>query len=264
MARAMDDLSGEHLPSDINSGSAPSTQFTAKAMGSAQTSLFAASCPHAPNPHQPWASQPNPAFNTSPLPFVTSSLPSRPTTAMTIRQRAQSTMDYLQSRLAKSSRLDMFMTMVRGKCPIEFAATGRLLAHVPFRGCDRASVLLPPVGWLKYKRLFKFEPYTYCYFCGLPQDRDQNGKAPDCHRSFRFIPGTICDFADFTYLTVWTLWHTEASRVAMLANFGLPPLMDYQDFARWAVTEEMMDGEYYKGLEVFIWYCERWLTSGRR
>jgi hypothetical protein len=177
---------------------------------------------------------------------------------MSIQQRVKHTQEYTLLRLHKSTRLDKFMTMTMGKCALEFATTGLLLDHKAFSQC-RPEAVTVPTTWQGYKRLYNWEGFSYCYFCGLPQDRNRNGEAPACHRAVSY--GVPCPFADFIFIVVWTLWHTDATRAQIIQDFGLLPDATYEQFAEWVVIEETMDGEYYKGLEVFIWYCERWLLS---
>lgn len=224
-------------------------------------------------PRRPISSQPPPyashpalasrTTHTTPRKYLPSSLPAKPK-APTIVERAIQSREYAQDRLQKSARLDTFMRIVVGKCPCCFARHGELMAHVPFSGCPTASAAIP-TNWLPFKQIFKgkFIPFCYCYNCGMPQDRLGNGEAPDCHRSYVFKKGSFCPWADFIFISLWCLWHQPTIRANILEIFGVSPDTDYATFLNWITTEDT-PGEYYKGLEVFLWYCEQWLACSQR
>lgn len=259
---------------DSDFGSEPFTPSMANAMDAVSIQAYS----RAPKPKLPlWASQPTLASQSTPRPIprpslrptprpiphpLTTSLPYSGPTAPNIQQRQQLTLGHMRTRLEKSASLDVYMPMVQGSCPIDFAITGSLKKHQAFSGCSLHASVIPPPGWIEYKKIFSWKPFSYCYWCGLPQDCNNNGESPDCHRRLIWTKGVPCAFAGFTYIVVWTLWHTPTSRAALIDHFGLPRSMTYQDFCQWATRED--DGEYYKGLEVFLWYCKRWLESGRR
>lgn len=211
----------------------------------------------------PSASQPSPYTTgvTSTPPVFPSSQPARSIGAG-IHDRVQMVRDFTSRRLQKSARLSTIMTIIQGKCPICFIRLGQLHDHKPWAGCDSSGNI--PNLWLGLKRSLKFEKFTYCYSCALPQDRGWNREAPECHRSFVFRKGVFCPWADFVYIAIWTLWHDVNKRALMTAKFSLSSDISYEDFASWIGSEEQMAGEYFKGLEVFLWFSEEWLSSGRR
>jgi hypothetical protein len=211
------------------------------------------------------ASQPPgvPPTSSAKLPKITSSLPASNLSAIT--QRAEANRQSTRDRLYKTARLEKFMPLIRGNCPCCFVLSGDLTEHKPFEGCPGGAEPIPS-DWLSFKAWFKgkFLPYCYCYNCGFPQDRHGNRESPDCHRGIKFGKGNFCPWADFSFIVVWCLWHHPRHRSALLSNFGLKPSLDYSEFIEWAVTEEVMHGEYHKALEVFLWYCEIWLATGKR
>jgi hypothetical protein len=40
--------------------------------------------------------------------------------------------------------------------------------------------------------------------------------------------------------------------------------MTLETFIEWVTDENALLGEYYKGLEVFVWFCDRWMETSRR
>jgi hypothetical protein len=178
-------------------------------------------------------------------------------------QRAQRARDFKQLRLAKSARLDRFLVLVRDKCPVEFVTSGQLLPHNAFAGCSYPEGLRVPMNnYLPFKRSFRnFEKFAYCWNCGSPQDRSGNQESPDCHRAFKYGRGMVCPWADFTFVAVFCMWHLPHLQAALLEAFALSSEMTYDDFVEWLALEEKEAGEYFKLLEVFLWYCERWHAS---
>lgn len=41
-------------------------------------------------------------------------------------------------------------------------------------------------------------------------------------------------------------------------KFNLDRNTTYDQFKGWAASEDKLGGEYYKALELFLWYCEKW------
>jgi hypothetical protein len=179
-----------------------------------------------------------------------------------IQQRQQNSQEAQQRRLATSSRLDMFMPILRDSCPVCFACRGQVVKHTAFRECP-PEISVPANEWMSFKRLFKFDKYTYCYNCGLPQDRGPVKESPQCHRGLRWGKGVFCPWADYVFIVLWCIWNTPSLLSPMLAAFRLPTNITYDDFVGWVTEENSVAGEYYHGLEAFVWFCERWTSSGR-
>jgi hypothetical protein len=165
--------------------------------------------------------------------------------------------------LAMSAKLNTFMTRTQGKCGRCFVTTGRLLQHEAFHGCPDDGFSIPEHWLTSVKDLFKFPKFTYCWNCGSPQDRRGNRESPDCHRTFVFRKGTICPWADFIYVAIWTLWNHSVYRPALLCNFGLPSDTDYDQFSQWLIIEDALQGRYYNGLELYLWFHEQWANGNR-
>jgi hypothetical protein len=133
--------------------------------------------------------------------------------------------------------------------------------HKAFVGCGENKSGVPE-AWQGFSTAFTFKPFHYCYYCHMPQDRGGAREAPQSHRSHVYQRKTPCAWADFLMITLHCLWHMPNRRSDLVFHFLLRKTMDYEEFARWA-TEDDTPGEYFKGLGVFLWYCERWLGKGR-
>lgn len=181
-----------------------------------------------------------------------------------VRARVQRTNDWKQKRLNKSATLDHFMTTFGGKCPVCLVTGSHLVpAHALFDDCSSAAAI-PRQGWLAFKRNFVFEKYSYCYSCGMPQDRNFNGESPACHRTVPWGKGSFCPWSDFICLVLWSTWYSQDIRAEALQSFQLPEDLSFVNFCDWVNAEDKQSGCYYNGLEVFLWFCERWEKNGRR
>jgi hypothetical protein len=206
-------------------------------------------------------SQPTRQTNTSYAPFASSPLATASNT--TIHQRQQNALNAQNIWLLKSAKLDTFMLILQDTCPACFATSGQLVKHIPFRECP-TEMIVPSAGWIAFKRSFRFVPYTYCFTCGLPQDRGAIKESPDCHRCVSWGKGVICPWADYVFIVIWCIWHTPRLRSKLLTENGLSADITYDDFVEWAKEEDPLEGEYYKALEVFIRFCETWQASWQR
>jgi len=177
--------------------------------------------------------------------------------------RRQSAIDAQNRRLATSGKLDTFMMILKETCPACFVCFGQLVKHPAFQGCSE-QMTIPQTGWVSLKRQFKFIPYTYCFNCGLPQDRGPIKESPDCHRGLTWGKGIFCPWADYVFIVIWSIWHVSERRATFLSHHNLDGDISYEDFLLWAMEEDALSGEYYKALEGFVWFCEQWMASWRR
>ena len=172
------------------------------------------------------------------------------------------------SRMEKSHLLNKLLNIVQGFYSVLFVTSaGKLVPHdhgQPFNtGCSHWPNSAAGTGptfcdYLTFKKRFSSAArFTYCYFCGSPQDRSGSHKeAPQCYRVAGF--GKVCPWADFPHMVVFFVWHTKDIRKEMIANFQLEEAMPYKEFVEWCVKEHRNEGEYTKMLEVFFWYCEKY------
>jgi hypothetical protein len=185
-----------------------------------------------------------------------SQLPQRqsatPTLSATSRVEASNSSN--AGRLRISSVLNRIMKLLEGCCPYHFVFDGAIQAHPYCDSCPGTDVVTK-AQWASLKKTFTFERYAYCFYCGFPQDRNRNGEAPSCHRTFGYTQR--CPWADFIFITLTLLWEIKEYRIALLLNFGLPENTSFNDYLDWINGEDLFAGEYYKGLMAFIWFCEQ-------
>lgn len=111
------------------------------------------------------------------------------------------------------------------------------------------------VGMAKYsefKRSFKFARFTYCYKCGLPQERNRNGEQPACHAGVKFGSGSVCPFDSFIFKTVFCISQRDTYKHLMKHQLGAPD--EWEAFLTWVVAEPG-HGQYNNLLEAFLFFC---------
>jgi hypothetical protein len=192
--------------------------------------------------------------------------------------RAMRAKGQITLRRERSERLSRYLDIVRGSCPIHLVASRRPEVHEPggdnidndrnkkgsISVCqlqlDSATrkIAFPFKKFLDFKHGFRYEPYTYCHYCGSPQDHKGNQEAPASHRQAGY-GGSPCPWSDFPYAVVFSIWHTNQAREEMMAHFQLEGAMSYDEFVAWCRKTEPGKGEYTKMLEVFLWHCEKLL-----
>lgn len=120
----------------------------------------------------------------------------------------------------------------------------------------------PRANYSEFRRSFKFGKFTYCYRCGVPQDRNRNGEAPMCHASYNFAQKKPCEFEHLVFRAAFCIWQKKELRCEMVAELGVAsPIGTQGGFTQWAIAEEREDGKYHNCLEAFLWFCgriERW------
>lgn len=177
------------------------------------------------------------------------------------------------AREDKSNLLDWFLRTVEGYCPVHFVTSAgglerhhgsinRINGGSLFHSCslDGGGSRFPFKSYLEFKKQFTFKAYDYCYFCGSPQTQKGRGEAPSCHlRPGVGFGSQLCPWADFPFVVVFSIWRTEIFRKDMMAAFKLDETMSYDGFKLWCKEEDRNGGEYFKMLEVFMWFCRKTL-----
>lgn len=205
-----------------------------------------------------WGSEPARMRSTRP-PLGSALAGSLPTA---IDRRQQLALVSAALHLKKSAWLNTFLVKLQGMCGRCFALDRQMQQHT-LTNCSHPNAA--DSSWMEYKRAFKgqLKPYTFCYNCGVPQDRKGNGEAPECHRCHALHKGEHCPWANMPFRVVWCLWHKHDTREQIKADFRLPDNMQDAEFIEWAKEEAPMEGKYHNSLEVFLWYCETWLISAQ-
>lgn len=153
----------------------------------------------------------------------------------------------------KSIALDKYLQILRGTCPVCFAVKGRLVdRHQPMvRACGVNSI---PTNWWKFKHSFELAQFSYCYRCGVPAGPLE----PICHKKIEKVKNFTCPWDDYTFVTVFALWHHAPTQQMIKATFGLDKGMEEPEFIIWVAKEDKGAGMYHNYLEVFLWYCYSW------
>lgn len=157
--------------------------------------------------------------------------------------------------MRKTAELDQYMPIFQGHCPVCFVKRRDLDPH-SVKECPNRHLVN---GWLDFKRTFVFTNFTYCWKCGIPQDKESNGEGPVAHSNPDFFRN--CPFQDFVAIVLFAILKVPLHRDRMVRQFSLPEDTAYADICRWLSTEDSDAGEYYKGLEVFLWFFAEYLAG---
>ncbi|KAG2340022.1 P-loop containing nucleoside triphosphate hydrolase protein [Suillus weaverae] len=199
-----------------------------------------------------FASQPSMATSSRVQLPPPSSLPSD---SRTYASRADQVNQALLSRLARTSRLDKYMRVLKDHCPFHFGRRGKLVLEADDVNCpDIKAVSMDE--YYAFKRMFSFAPYSYCFQCCLPQSKNFNGEQPACHAGFVYRKGTTCPFAGFIFKAVYSMWTQEKFRKLMIRDVCEgATLSTLDELIAWAVEERAEEGKYINCLEAFLWFC---------
>jgi hypothetical protein len=178
-------------------------------------------------------------------------------------------------RLKTSEKLSRTILRLRDSCAVCFISTGQLRACTsPFVSCDGTfrTSMDHEQEWLSFKRNTRFAKFTTCYYCWVPLDRKRNGEEPNAHRphtqrlldaSKRKKQGggvgtesqSPCDFADIIPLALYTAFALPSVLKMVEEKFGFSAEDDIDKFRQWVCVEKRDQGEFYKGLEAFLYLC---------
>ncbi|KAI9461354.1 hypothetical protein HD554DRAFT_2176321 [Boletus coccyginus] len=99
--------------------------------------------------------------------------------------RAERTLNARNSHLRCTSHLDHYMKVLKGCCLSHLVIMRKIaLDHFP-APCNQDE-RIPWSEYNDFKCQFNFQPFIYCYQCGLPQSRDHNREEPSCHASYKY------------------------------------------------------------------------------
>lgn len=159
------------------------------------------------------------------------------------------------SRLAKTSRLNKYMKVLKDHCPFHFGRGAELILVANDSSCVHRNAL-PMEEYQAFKRMFTFPPFSYCFQCCLPQSKNFNGEQPACHAGFVYKKGSSCPFAGFIFKAVFSMWKQEKFRKLLVRDIGGgATLSTLDELIDWAVQEHAEEGKYNNCLEAFLWFC---------
>ncbi|KAG2126499.1 hypothetical protein BD769DRAFT_1668503 [Suillus cothurnatus] len=181
-----------------------------------------------------------------------SSLPNNP---RTFASRAGHNNDALMSRLARTSRLNKYMPVLKNHCPIHFRRLAQLVSQDGHNCTEAKAVQMDE--YMIFKKSFKFDLYTYCFHCCLPQSKGFTGEEPACHAGFSYKKGQTCEFVGFIFKAVFSMWTEDKFRKLLIKQpiCRGATLSTLDEFRAWAVQEHDSQGKYVNCLEAFLWFC---------
>ncbi|KAH0834619.1 hypothetical protein J3R83DRAFT_10106 [Lanmaoa asiatica] len=137
-----------------------------------------------------------------------------------------------------------------------FILEGKLeVDHFP--GCE-LETMLSSGDFHAFKKSFVFEKLTYCYTCGMPQDRKMNGEGPRCHAAHNWMERKPCRFGSFIFRATFCIWQSKHLQREMIEGLGVTgSIAKQEEFTEWAKRDVPSEGKYHNCLEVFLWFCRR-------
>jgi hypothetical protein len=180
---------------------------------------------------------------------------SLPSNSRAFAHRAVRVNDAMLSRLAKTSRLDKYMEVLKGHCPFDFGRRAKLVLEANDIDCAEMKAM-PMEEYYAFKRMFTFAPFSYCFQCCLPQSKNFNGEQPACHAGFVYRKGSTCPFAGFIFKAVFSMWKQDKFKELLIRDVAVGETLSTLDqFIAWAVQEHAEQGKYNNCLEAFLWFC---------
>ena len=146
--------------------------------------------------------------------------------------------------------------------------------HVPFRDCG-LDIQVTAVDYSDWRALIKLAAsFRYCYSCGMPQSHQGNKQEPWCHAHWNEEKGygkasqspaqplqprrretpPSCPWKDFIFQCLFMLYHNPPVMKQLQQQFEFPEGMALEAWAEWVSIDLTDQGEYWKGLEVFIYH----------
>lgn len=181
---------------------------------------------------------------------------SLPSDSRTYASRASRVNQASLSRLARTSRLNKYMPVLKDHCPFHFGRRGQLVLEANDNNCPEVKCVSLE-EYYAFKKSFSFAPFTYCFQCCLPQSNNFNGEQPACHAGVVYKKKTPCPFAGFVFKAVYSMWKQEKFRKLLVRDItGGATLSTLQELMAWAVEEHAEEGKYNNCLEAFLWFCE--------
>jgi Helicase conserved C-terminal domain len=178
----------------------------------------------------------------------------------------------------KSARLSNLMPILQGICPICFILTGTKvkslpigdqegLGHQPFRDCGL------PVDFddfTKFRnKIVLRTPYFYCFTCAMPQNKDGNRLEPKIHSDWSdnvrrskvkhadSETSGSCPWSNIIQACVYAMFFHPTTMEALVPCFNYTDKdnweeMTLDEWCKWLCNDLFEEGEYWKGLEVFL------------
>lgn len=218
--------------------------------------IFSSSITRRKDPSQPASLTSSSSFVNFPSSASVRSHPSSISQMPPMVDHSQGVRATIAGRQDMTKRLNTYMEALSRMCPTHFAGFDTL-KDCATPSCDELN---PRAEWAEYKRFkdhFQFARYTYCFFCGTPNDTaSQDYFQPSCHLN---VTPSSCRWKGFVFKTLFILWHrSDAARVELFDRHGIPHSVTLDEFAQWAV-EDLHDNSsphYYNGLSLFVSFCD--------
>jgi hypothetical protein len=191
-------------------------------------------------------------------------------------------------RKRKSVLLDSFMPALIGNCPVCFILTGKRVdsdeigfplasdtKHRPFHDCPLDQLLgtgpHPTANdFINWRGTINLQPaFRYCYTCAMPQTLKGDNLEPACHKAWGGSNSSrrklssknangkgSCPWANIIQASVFILRFDRRAMQDLLPHFNFTtsddPNVSLAEWTQFLNIDLADQGEYWKGLEVFL------------
>lgn len=157
-----------------------------------------------------------------------------------------------KARRALTQTIDEVFPQLRGYCPIHFAIEQTL------QSCGDRCDLIKMSNFQAFRNAFVFERYTYCYRCGVPNDKPRlHYFAPSFHQVEWYQGKVDCPYIHFLFKTIYALWFREDLKPAFCRDLGIQATSE-KEFTEWAILTPLglTETTYFNGMTLMLWYCK--------
>lgn len=147
--------------------------------------------------------------------------------------------------------IDDVFPQLLGSCPIHFAMQGNLT------NCGDRCGLIDMTGYQVFRNSFTFEPFTYCFACGCPNDKARHHYfSPGFHQVEWYKAKAKCPYAHYLFKAIYALWFRDDLRPSFCRALDIHADSE-EEFTEWAIQDftNLVDREYFNGMSLMLWYC---------
>lgn len=202
-----------------------------------------------------------------------------------ITRRALGNSQGLWEKRRKSAHLNKVMPILENYCAVCLVLTGKFVTsakigptvgasldvHKPFRDCHNPLPHFDFNGFITFRSKIRLPgEHRYCFLCGMPKGKSRDKLEPTCHTgSSSSLKGhtslgspsgpnsNVCPFSNIVQATLFTAYHHPPTMKALAQQFpglGIANPEEPVPVDQWVywLCKDEADGEYWKGLEVFL------------
>lgn len=165
--------------------------------------------------------------------------------------------DLLAQKYRKTDVLNDCMTLLRDHCYVCWILNGsfKKADHQPIFQCGLGRQGWG-MGWQSFKSRYMHQlpRYHFCFGCGLPQNVNNKNFEPVAHTGL----GKECNAHNMINLMLFALKRSPHIWKIVCGQFSLDSNMGDEAFADWSSGYTADTAHYYNGLEMVIWFVQKY------